>query len=181
MALTIKQIRSTGSDDELIDLLLGELRRLFPTELRNDPVVFLSRLQGAPRGLRAMACTYELDVSMALDDLAWHFVNYHGSIELAEETVSGLRELEAPEAAEVFQEALAVIEPHWEELENVAQSKTAHAWLDSQGIQELMNPLNDRMRKLLSQYDKGSFMSLWASYARKYPERCALPLNEPDE
>jgi hypothetical protein len=128
-----------------------------------------------------MSRTYELDVSMALDDLAWHFVNYHGSMELAEETISGLCELEAPEAAEVFQEALAVIEPHWQELEKVARSKAAHAWLDSQGIQELMNPLNDRMRKLLNQYDKSSLLSLWAGYARKHPERCALPLNEPDE
>jgi hypothetical protein len=37
---------------------------------------------------------------MALDDLGWHFYNFH-SRELAEETYRGLRELGADEAAEI--------------------------------------------------------------------------------
>jgi hypothetical protein len=172
MALTMEQIRSAGSDDELLNLLGGELQRLFPEEVRNDPIVFLSRLHGAPSGLRAMAVTYELDISMTLDDLAWHFVNYHSSLELAEETITGLIELEATEAAGIFREALAIIKPHWQELEHIAQSKAAQDWLDSKGIQDLMNPLNDRMWKLLKQHDKSSVMSLWAAFARKHPERC---------
>jgi hypothetical protein len=122
-----------------------------------------------------MATTYDLDVSMALDDLGWHFVNHHGSQELAEETILGLDELEANEAGEIFRAALEIIKPHWQGLENMAQSKAAHDWLDSKGIQDLMNPLNDRMWKLLKQYDKSSLMSLWVTYARKYPERCIAP------
>jgi hypothetical protein len=175
MALSIKQIRNTRSDEELLDLFLEELRQLFPPELRDDPSVFYSRLHAAPAGIRAMAVTYELDVSMALDDLAWHFINYHSSIELAEETIAGLNELETPEAAEIFQEALHIIKPHWQELEQVSQSKEPYDWLDSKGIQDLMNPLNDRMWKLLKQYDKSSLMALWVTYARKYPERCSTP------
>jgi len=122
-----------------------------------------------------MASTYELDVSMALDDLAWHFVNYHSSLELAEETIAGLNELEAPEAADIFQKALAIVKPHWQELDKAAQSKSPHDWLDAKGIQDLMNPLDDQMWRLLKQYDKSSLMSLWTTYARKYPERCVVP------
>jgi len=90
MSLTIPQIRNTSSDEALLELLLGELKRLFPPSLRSDPVVFLSRLQNAPAGLRTMAATYDLDVSMAMDDLAWHFINHHESLDLAEETLGGL-------------------------------------------------------------------------------------------
>jgi len=172
MALSIKRIRGASSDEDLLDLLLAELRRFFPPELRDDPIVYCSRLQTAPKGLRAMAATYDLDVSMALDDLAWHFVNHHSSLELAEEAILGLRELEAPEVAEIFRAALEIIKPHWHEIEDVVQSRAAHAWLDSTGIQELMNPLNRRLWKLLSQYDKSSLLSLWTAYAHKYPDRC---------
>ncbi len=66
-----------------------------------------------------------------MDDLAWHFVNYHSSIELAEETVAGLNELETPEAAEIFREALAIIKPYWQELDDVAKSNAEHDWLDA--------------------------------------------------
>jgi hypothetical protein len=174
MALTVEQIRSAGSDEELLELLGGELRQLFPPELRSDPVVFLSRLHAAPSGLRAMATTYELDVSMAVDDLAWHFVNFHSSPELAAETIAGLLELEATEAAEIFREALTIIKPHWPELESVSQSKTAHEWLEKKGIQDLMNPLNDRMWKLFRQFGESGLMSVWAAHARKHPERCVV-------
>jgi hypothetical protein len=153
-------------------LLSGELQILFPPDIRNDPVVFQSRLNSAPQGLRAMAEIYELDVSMALDDLAWHFVNHHHSLESAEETISGLHDLEAPEAAEIFSEALAIIKPHWENLEDAAQSEDTHDWLKATGIQAAMNPLNDRMWNLLKKYPEKSLLSLWVKYARKYPERC---------
>jgi hypothetical protein len=172
MALTIEQIRSAASDEELLNLLGGELRLLFPPELKNDPVVFLSRLRAAPSALRAMAATYELDVSMAVDDLAWHFVNYHSSLELAEETIGGLLELEETEAAEIFRGALAIIRPHWSELEAVARTKTAHEWLDSKGIQNSMNPLNDHMWKVFGQFGESGLMSVWVAHARKHSERC---------
>ena len=102
MALTIQQIQIAGSDEELLKLLGVELGRLLPSECINDPAVYLSRLYAAPGGLHAMAVTYELDISMTMDDLAWHFVNYHSSLELAEETITGLNELEALEAGGNF-------------------------------------------------------------------------------
>ena len=48
-----------------------------------------------------MAATFELDVSMALDDLGWHFGNWtHRGY--CDETLHGLRELEAGEYTEMF-------------------------------------------------------------------------------
>ncbi len=86
MTLTAEQIRRARSDDELLKLFTGYLQQLFPPDSRGDPVVFLWQLNAAPEGLRAMAVTYELDVSMALDDLAWHVINHHSSLELAEKS-----------------------------------------------------------------------------------------------
>jgi hypothetical protein len=180
VALAIQQIRGTLADDELLDLLLNELRELFPPEVRSDPIIFLSRLQNSPAGLRAMAATYDLDVSMALDDLAWHFINHHGLIDFAEEAVLGLRELEAAEAADIFQEALNIIKPYWNELEAVARSKSPHDWLNAKGIQKMCDPLNSRMWNVLKALPRNSLFDYWIVYARKYPERC-VTLDRDDE
>jgi hypothetical protein len=170
MALTIAQIQAAKSDDELFDLLMDELNRLFPQELRRDRIVFLSKLQTAPPGLCAMATTFDLDVSMALDDLAWHFVNYP-DFDLYEETLGGLRELETTEAADIFAEAYSIIEPFWNELEEVAGGD-AHAWLGENGIQERIDPLNKRLWDLLNQWRDHGLMHYWIDYARKHPQQC---------
>ena len=33
-------------------------------------------IRGLPPGLRAMAATHHLDVSLTLDDIGWHFLNF---------------------------------------------------------------------------------------------------------
>ena len=121
-----------------------------------------------------MAATFALDVSMSLDDLAWHFVNYHNS-DWYEETKLGLLELGADEAAELFKKAFAAVEPRWDELGDVAQnegSNDPHDWLDATGIQKLIDPLNERMWQLLNQWPQYGLMHYWLAYARKHPERC---------
>jgi hypothetical protein len=176
MALTIAQLRKAQSDDDIFHLLKAELNALFPPDSRRDNAVFLSRLQTAPQGLRAMAATFELDISMALDDLAWHFVNHH-DLDLYEETSNGLKELGATEAAELFDAAFAIVKPRWEELETVSQnqesgSANAHDWLDETGVQKQIDPLSKRMWKLLDQWRDVGLMHYWITYARAYPERC---------
>jgi hypothetical protein len=178
MALTIAQIRKAQSNEELFRLLKAELNEWFPPESRRDNAVFILRLQNAPRGLRAMAVTFDLDVSMAVNDLAWHFVN-HPDLNLCAETSKGLRELEATEAAELFDAAFAIVEPMWEELETAAQNESSgsaktHDWLDETGIQEQIDPLNKRMWKLLDRWREHGLMHYWIAYARKYPERCTV-------
>jgi hypothetical protein len=176
MALTIAQLRKAKSDEEIFQILKAELNELFPPASREDNAVFLSRLQEAPRGLRAMAATFELDVSMALDDLAWHFVNHH-DLDLCMETSNGLRELEATEAAELFDAAFAIVRSRWDELQIVAQkedlgSANAHDWLDETGIQKQIDPLTQRMWKLLEQWRDHGLMHYWITYARTDPDRC---------
>ena len=63
------------SDEKLFKHLGAELTRtLGPGATSGDDLdVFVRRLGQLPRGLRTMAATYELDVSMTLDDLGWHF------------------------------------------------------------------------------------------------------------
>ena len=176
MSLTIEQIRDAPSDADLLRLLQTELDLLFPRESRRDVPVFLSKLQTVPAGLRAMAAIFELDVSMTLDDLAWHFVNYP-NLDWYEETLQGLRELEASEAAELFAKAFAIVEPHWNKLGEVAEDKkfgAIHDWLNSTGIQKQIDPLNAQMWKLLGQWPDSGLMHYWVVYARKYPERCLV-------
>jgi hypothetical protein len=48
-------------------------------------------MRALPPGLRAMTAIYQLDVSMALDDLGWHFGNWPDRA-LREETLQGLKE-----------------------------------------------------------------------------------------
>ena len=170
----MEQIRDTRSDADLLRLLQSELNLLFPPESRRDVPVFLSKLQTVPAGLRAMAATFELDVSMALDDLAWHFVNYP-NLEWYEETLQGLRELEAREAAELFEKTFSIVQPYWTELGDEVQSKNSHDkhdWLNKTGIQRQIDPLDDQMWTLLGQWPKEGLMHYWLTYARKYPERC---------
>src|SRR5215831_11152567 len=98
MSLTIEAIDSS-SDDELFALLGKELEKRISAK-RGTPE-FVSEIQRLPSGLRAMAATYELDVSLALDDLGWHFGNWHNE-ELAKETAQGLELLGAKDLADLF-------------------------------------------------------------------------------
>src|SRR6266702_1383528 len=113
MALTEERIRACASDEELFKVLSGELHRRLPDEEGDDLGPFVERLRRLPRGLRAMAAIYQLDVSMALDDLGWHFANWHHRPH-CEETLRGLRELEAHEAVEIFSSAYALAQPYWD-------------------------------------------------------------------
>ena len=62
---------SSSSDDELFTLLSKELEYRIPAA--RGSLEFLVQIRRLPVGLRAMAATYELDVSLTMDDLGWHF------------------------------------------------------------------------------------------------------------
>jgi hypothetical protein len=139
---------------------------------RADVPAFLRAIRGLPVGLRAMAATYELDVSITLDDLAWHFRNWYDH-DLAQETLRGLRELEAAEAADLFEQAYRVISGKWEEFGRYVQAEPAeyNAWAKSSGLQAAIDPLNDRIWALADAQDPKGLFGYWVAYARKYPER----------
>jgi hypothetical protein len=159
--LSLEAIDSS-SDQELFSLLGHELEDRLTTK-RGSPE-FVAEIRDLPVGLRAMAATYELDVSLALDDLGWHFGNWH-NFKLAEETAQGLKELGALELAEVFQTAFSLAQDYWTEL----GSENWGDWYNSSPLAAKLNPLNDRAWAILEGKELGIF-KYWVDYARRHPE-----------
>lgn len=172
MALTVEKIRSAANDEALIELLAQELESRFPPEMQARPAEFAAALRSAPKGLRAMAAIHALDFSVALDDLTWHFGNNHDEA-LLEETLLGLKELGAAEAAEVFGAACATMRPHLDEIRGTKWDVDEFLeFLKRTGIQEKMDPLNQRMWKVCEQCGEAGLLSYWEKYAREHPENC---------
>jgi hypothetical protein len=166
--LSPSRIARTRSDEALFKLLGGELKRLLPSYDNDNLEPLVKSLQDLPLGLRAIAATYELDVSMALDDLGWHFANWHHQ-GLALETLAGLRELGALAEATIFEQALEIALKRWDFF---ASEDFVDAYLGSD-IETALNPLNDQLWRLLGYRGEGgrSLLALWAPYARRSPER----------
>jgi len=172
MALTVEQIRATDDNEKLYDLLSTELQRLLPKELIKDRDLYHATLTVIPRGLRAMAGMHFFDVSMTLDDLAWHFGNQNDPRDLAE-TLNGLRELELPEIADLFEQAWKIMEPHFEDLRSdKVTSDNFYEWLEEIGAEDKIDPMNDFIWDYCKKLGKNGLLESWAPYARKYPERC---------
>lgn len=60
--------------------LKQELEQLLTSRVVGDPYSndgsFAANIAGLPPGLRAMAATHWLDISLTLDSLTWHFGNF---------------------------------------------------------------------------------------------------------
>ena len=171
MSFNLSEIKSAKSDEELFKMLSSELQLRLPESVQVDYDNLTISIRSLPRGLRAMAAIHRLDVSMAVDDLVWHFFNFHHR-EFCDETMRGLFELEAVEAAEIFKQAWALVEPHWEKLGQLKESPKMFAdWYVSSKLEASMKPLNARLWKICSESPDYGLMQFWLTYARKYPER----------
>jgi|SRR5436190_10831062 len=163
--LTVQQINSS-SDDELFSLLAKELEAKIPAD-RSSPE-FLEQICHLPVGLRAMAATYELDVSLTMDDMGWHFGNWH-SAELAEETALGLEELGALDLAKVFRQAFQLAQRCWIEL----GSEHWMDWYLGSDFEKETSPLSEEAWSILQDKKRGIF-DYWIDYARKDPGRVGV-------
>jgi hypothetical protein len=163
-SLTPEIIARTRSDEDLFALIATELERLLPNDRRADDS-FVAELRNLPSGLRAMAATYELDVSLTLDDLGWHFGNWH-HMGLAEETAAGLEELGAAELAELFRQAFLLARDFWDELGSENWTK----WYHDSALEKAVDPLNLKAWAIFESKHLGLF-SYWLEYARRFPER----------
>ena len=174
MALTIEQIKKEETDKGLLLLLTGELERWLPEALQKDRDRYHATLPALPRGLRAMAGMYFLDVSMALDSLAWHFGNQNDERDL-QETLDGLQELEMPEIAAMFAKMWEFMKPHMSILQSGEfGGKDFADWLEEIGAEELASPMNDIIWKFCSEQNDFGLLASWIPYARKYPDRCIV-------
>ena len=94
--------------------LQKELEKLLTSRALGDPYadegIFAANIALLPQGLRAMAATHWLDISLTLDSLTWHFGNF-GERQLVAETEAGLRELGLHELASCFAEAKELMLP----------------------------------------------------------------------
>jgi hypothetical protein len=160
--LTLESIAGSSNDD-LFTLLGRELEERI-TAKRGSPE-FVAEIKELPIGLRAMAATHELDVSLALDDLGWHFGNWH-SRELAEETAAGLDELGATELADVFRAAFRLAQDYWIAL----GSEDWEEWYHGSALEKAVDPLTRKAWSILAGKHNGIF-DYWVDYARRHPER----------
>ena len=160
-----------AADDELLQRLLTELNRRLPEAVQRDSDLLIPAMRGLPRGLHAMAATHRLDLSMALDDLGWHFYNFYHR-KFADETLWGLRELEADEVTEIFERARALVEPHWDEIGSLRTIgvKEFVDWYAESGLESALDVFNRRLWAICGHSPYG-LMQFWLDYARRYPER----------
>lgn len=171
--VTRAEILNAKSDSKLLELLFAQLSESAPPSLHEDLDRFVAAMGDLPAGLRAMASTYQLDVSMALDDLGWHFANWrhHG---YCQETSRGLKELGARELAEVFDAAYAIAREHWDEIGEWLQRDASEfaEWYPTSRLHAALDPLNQRMWDLLEEESPGGesgIFRFWLAYARNHP------------
>jgi len=160
------------SDQELQNLLTEELQRRLPESAHQNDETLVAAIRKLPTGLRAMAAIHPLDVSMTLDDVIWHFFNHHNH-DLAQESINGLRLLEAKEAADLFERAYKLVCPHWEDIE-IQRRKDASGWgtwIEKSGIKEYAEPLNRRLWAICAELGHNGLMKFWINFARKYSHR----------
>lgn len=152
------------SEDEVLLERIFELLRARATASPYEwNGLYAQQIRNMPPGLRAMAATHWLDLSITLDDIGWHFLNF-GEPELVQATSSGLRELGLVEVAEMFDEAYSIMQPHLGSVDgNTYYDKMAEV-----GKMERLDSLDDDARELIG---KDGIYTHWVLYARKYPER----------
>jgi hypothetical protein len=129
----------------------------------SDDGSFAASLSRLPIGLRAMAATHHLDVSLTLDDIGWHFLNF-GEPSFVRETEAGLRELGLSEMADWFAEAFTIVNPLRPEIDacgDYYECLAQHGHMDR--IEQLT-------RKAHPTADKSCIYDAWISYTREHPE-----------
>jgi hypothetical protein len=150
-----------------------ELFSLLESRVSRDPYSadgsYAKSLEALPAGLRAMAATHLLDVSLTHDSITWHFGNF-GEPGLVAATEAGLTELGLSELAVCFHEAKELMMPL---MSNQAEAPDDFDdFLAQNGALEQAEELNDRAWDLNGQKsdEKSLIYSAWVRYARMHPE-----------
>src|ERR1035441_8544294 len=151
------------------DALVSQVSELLKARIHADPYgwdgAFAEEIRRLPPGLRAMAATHHLDVSLTLDDIGWHFLNF-GHPSHVEETEIGLRELGLPGLADMFREAYSLVGPLLPEIRRPGGDY--YGVIERAGHTRCIDELSSRARTALG--DQGIYPR-WAAYARDHPDR----------
>ena len=129
-----------------------------------DDGSYVASIRSLPDGLRAMAATHHLDISLTLDDIGWHFLNF-GEHQFVRETEMGLRELGLDDMAQWFSEAFAILDPLRLE---IASGEEYDDCLVRHGK---MDRIDELTRKARSKRGTSRIYDAWVRYTRQYPEK----------
>lgn len=153
--------------------LRDEIDQFLTTHAKGDPYsddgTFAATIGRLPPGLRAMAATHWLDISLTLDSITWHFGNF-GEPGLVALTEAGLRELGLPELADCFIEAKELMQPL------LARRSKADGdpseILERAGLQARADEIDGRASALGNGVQGESVIyDAWIRYTRDHPDR----------
>jgi hypothetical protein len=157
--------------------LKKDLEQLLTSRAVGDPYSndgsFAANIARLPPGLRAMAATHWLDISLTLDSITWHFGNF-GEPALVAETEAGLRELDLQELAECFVEAKELMTPLL--AQRTETDGDPYEILERAGLKERADKI-DRRAWVLDDLGPGESViyKAWIRYARQHPDRVFGP------
>jgi hypothetical protein len=163
--------------------LLEELQAVLTSRVVGDPYStdgsFAMAIAQLPPGLRAMAATHWLDLSLTLDSITWHFGNF-GEPNLVAETESGLRELGLQELADCFVEAKKLMMPLL--TERTEADGDPYEMLERAGLKNRGDDI-DRRAWAIDNLGPGKSViyEAWIRYTRQHPERVFGPATVPQD
>jgi hypothetical protein len=155
----------TLSDDELLKEIFSRLSNSV-SPLANPygkDGSYAAAISHLPVGLRAMAATHHLDISLTLDDIGWHFLNF-GEPGFVRETEAGLHELGLNDMAQWFTEAYAIVNSLRSEIE---ASDDFDDCLIEHGQRDRIDELTSKAQP---PGNKSLIYAAWVQYAREHPE-----------
>lgn len=152
---------------------MKELQQLLTIKAVGNPYgmtsSFSANIARLPPGLRAMAATHWLDISLTLDSITWHFGNF-GEPGLVAQTEAGLRELGLHELAECFIEAKNLMTPLL--AERTEADGDLYEILGRAGLRERADEIN-RRAWALDHLGPGESViyEAWIRHTREHPDR----------
>lgn len=157
------------TDEELLKEILSVLSRSVPSvaDPYSEDGSYAAAIGSLPPGLRAMAATHHLDISLTMDDIGWHFLNF-GEPGLVRETEAGLRELGLDEIADYFAEAHSIVDPLKPEIK---EAQDYYACLESRGLMDRTNELTNKASAKQPTLSGSPIYAAWTKYARMHPEK----------
>ena len=157
--------------------LMKDLEQLLTARVSGNPYSedgsFARSISLLPPGLKAMAATHWLDISLTLDSITWHFGNF-GEPGLVAETEAGLRELGLHELARCFVEARDLMAPLL--AKRTEADGDPYEILERAGLRELGDEIDRRAWAADGRKPgESAIYKAWIRYARQYPVRVFAP------
>ena len=155
------------NDEGLLADIFARLTERIKADPYGDDGVYATAIRQLPIGLRAMASTHHLDISLTMDDIGWHFLNF-GEPHFVKETELGLRELGLQSMADWFLEAYEIVNPLRAE---IAAGVGYYKCLRNHGQMDRIDELTRKANESVPGAANNSpIYDSWIKYARQRPE-----------